>query len=300
MCASILFGAIVRRVAVELSIEDPNGDVVLLTLYNFPGLFLASAKALQAHFPVGVVMAIREPWMKLPIVSRLQNAIIRVDSPSDIIILEPSNVVARAVKWKTTPTIYRHVFASAEQWKVQGNQLFKDAQFVPAALSWSRGLDLDPSFHAMRLNRAQAYIKLEWFSAALADAVYVLSSSETSVSTVTKASYRAASAEYGLERYRDALARLETIHDDLNIKSLKSRCRQRMLEKTKGEYAWMEMFSAGQHVVPHLDVAEYINSAVGVASIPTRGGGRGIRSTRDIKAGELLVSSHLVISLTMI
>src|SRR5882762_3055655 len=142
MCASILFGAIVRRVAVELSIEDPNGDVVLLTLYNFPGLFLASAKALQAHFPVGVVMAIREPWMKLPIVSRLQNAIIRVDSPSDIIILEPSNVVARAVKWKTTPTIYRHVFTSAEQWKVQGNQLFKDAQFVPAALSWSRGLDL--------------------------------------------------------------------------------------------------------------------------------------------------------------
>jgi hypothetical protein len=160
---------IVRRVAVELSIEDPNGDAILLTLYNFPGLFLTNSKVLEAHFPIGTVMAIREPWMKFASASSHQNAMIRVDSPSDVVILEPSNSNLQGIKWGTTPMIYRHTFTTVERWKEQGNKHFKDALFIPAALAWSRGLELDPSLHALYLNRSQAYIKLEWFSAALAD-----------------------------------------------------------------------------------------------------------------------------------
>ena len=34
-------------------------------------------------------------------------------------------------------------------------------------------LGVDPGMHALHLNRAQVYIKLEWFSAALADALHV-------------------------------------------------------------------------------------------------------------------------------
>jgi hypothetical protein len=291
--------SVVRRVAVELSVEDPNGDIILLTLYNFPGLFLANAKVLDAHFPIGTVMAIREPWMKIPSTGSYQNTIIRVDSPSDVVILEPSNPVLRGVRWQTTPIVYRHAFESAEQWKGCGNQHFKDGLFVPAALAWSRGLEFDPSLHALRLNRSQAYLKLEWFAAALVDALHVLSAPEKLASTAKKASYRAASAEYGLGRYGDALTRLDLLDEDVDIKSLKSRCRQRAKEATTGEYAWMDMFRAGQHAVPHLDVAEFVDPAVGVAATPARGGGRGIQSMRDIKAGELLVSCNIIIYLSI-
>lgn len=281
---------IVQQVALELSIEDPNGDVVLLTVYNFPGLFLATTKVLDAHFPIGTVMAIREPWMKVPNTSSISGAMIRVDSPSDIAILEPSNPILEGVKWRTTPTVYRHPFTSAGQWKEQGARCFKDALFIPAALAWSRGLELDPSMHALYLNRSQAYIKLGWFSAALADAAHVLSEPQLDTLTITKAMYRAASAEYGLGRYSHALARLETLDEEISIKTLKSRCRARIAEAATGEYAWIDMFHAGQHEVPHLDVAEFVNPAVGVAAVSTRGGGRGIQSMRDIQTGELLVS----------
>ncbi|KIM83617.1 hypothetical protein PILCRDRAFT_431027 [Piloderma croceum F 1598] len=279
----------VRRVAVELSIEDTNGDVVLLTLYNLPGLFLANHEVLEAHFPIGTVLAIREPWMKFPSAGSQQNSIIRVDSPSDILILEPSNPIIQDIRWKTTPTIYRHKFTTAEEWKGQGNKYFEGGLFVPAALAWSRGLELNPSLHALRLNRSQAYIKLEWFSAALADAVHVLEAGTSVVSNTTKASYRAASAEYGLERYGDALARLDTLDEDDAISVLKARCRGRIHETRTGDYEWITMFHAGQLTVPHLDVAQFVNPAVNVAVIPTRGGGRGIRSMRDIKTGDLLV-----------
>jgi hypothetical protein len=281
---------IVRQVAVELSIEDPNGDVILLALYNFPGLFLADAKVLEAHFPIGTIMAIREPWMKFPSTSSQQNAMIRVDSPSDVVIFEPSSPVLQRVKWKTSPIVPRHRFTSAERWKELGNQYFKEDLFIPAALAWSSGLELAPSMHSLRLNRSQAYIKLQWFSAALADAVHVLSTTESPTQTTKKASYRAASAEYGLGRYRDALVRLEILGEDINIKSFKARCRDRSKEAEIGEYAWMDMFHAGQHAVPHLDVAEFASPAVATATILTRGGGRGIRAMRDTKAGELLVS----------
>jgi hypothetical protein len=267
----------------------------LLTLYNFPGLFLANHEVLEAHFPIGTVLAIREPWMKFPSASSSQNSIIRVDSPSDILILEPSNPIIQGIRWKTTPTIYRHKFTTAEEWKAQGNKYFEAGLFVPAALAWSRGLELNPSLHAFRLNRSQAYIKLEWFSAALVDAVHVLCAGNAVVSNTTKALYRAASAEYGLERYSDALARLETLGENDAINMLKSRCHRRIHETRTGDYPWTTMFSDGQLTVPHLDVAQFVNPAVKVAVIPTRGGGRGIRSMRDIKTGELLVSCRIII-----
>ena len=47
-----------------------------------------------------------------------------------------------------------------------------------------------------------------------------------------KVSYQAACAEYGLhwQRHTDALARLELLEEDVEVKSLKSRCHQRFLE----------------------------------------------------------------------
>lgn len=217
-------------------------------------------------------MAIREPWMKISAESSHPSFFIRVDSPSDIVLLEPSDPTLRSVRWKTAPVVYRHTLSSALQWKDLGTKIFKDRLFVPAALAWSRGINSDPSMHALLLNRSQAYLRLEWFSAALVDATHVLSTHELLPQMEKKASYRAACAEYGLQRYTDALARLELLEEDVEVKSLKSRCHQRFLEATKGQYDWLRMFQDGQGSVPRLDVAEFVNSAITITASPNRGG----------------------------
>jgi hypothetical protein len=94
--------------------------------------------------------------------------------------------------------IYRHKFTTAEEWKGQGNKYVQGGLFVPAPLAWSRGLELNASLHALHLNRSQAYIKLEWFSAALADAAHFLCVGKSVTSNTINALYRAASAEYGV------------------------------------------------------------------------------------------------------
>ena len=279
----------VRKVALVLSVEDPQGQVISVSVYNFPGLYLAESRTLRAYFPVGTVMAIREPWMRFSSLLSTSTGFIRVDSPSDIIFLEPSNPILADVKWSTSPHVYHHQFTSPEQWKSLGNKFFTDGLFVPAARAWTRGLERDPSMHSLRLNRSQAYIRLEWFSAGLADAVHVLSSPGCEAAISRKASYRAACAEYGMGCYSEALARLETLDKDADIRSLTTRCRKRIKESTTGEYAWLEMFRAVQRAEIHMDVAEFVHPAVCVATLPTRGGGRCVRAARDIKAGELLV-----------
>jgi hypothetical protein len=197
----------VQRVDLQLTVEDPNGDVILVSLHNFPGLFLADLKVLQAYFPIGTVMAIREPWTQISDASSHPSDFIKVDSTSDIVLLEPAHPTLHAVQWKTSPAVYCHTLATALQWKDLGTKFFKDSLFILAALAWSRGIDNDPSMHALRLNRSQVYIQLEWFSAALVDATHVLSEVKSLSQIEQKASYRAACAEYGLQRYSDALAR---------------------------------------------------------------------------------------------
>jgi hypothetical protein len=292
--------SLVRTLSLQLGIEDPHGQTILVTVTHFPGLFLANSESLEAHFPLGTVMAIREPWMTYCDGSNgltSKDGMINVESPSDIVFLEPSDPILADVTWSTTPFVYRHTFTTGEQWNNLGTKHFRDNHFMPAAIAWSRGLERDPSMHSLRLNRCQAYIRLKWFPAALADALYVLSSPGCQADITTKARYRAACAEYGMGYYSEALSRLEALRDkdDDDLKSLVTRCRMRMKETTTGEYVWSEMFTAGQATVPDLDVAEFASPAISVSSFSTRRGGRGIRATRDIKPGELLVCVTVVL-----
>ena len=151
-------------------------------------------------------------------------------------------------------------------------------------------LGVDPGMHALHLNRAQVYIKLEWFSAALADALHVAGAPQCPPAIKDKALYRSAAAEYSLGRYTETLDRLNSLGDDPSDFSLRSRSKQRLDEMTDGKYAWTEMFRAGQAPVPHLDVADLVSPAIKVSTVPNRGRGRCIRATQKMHAGDLLVS----------
>lgn len=87
---------LVRKTGAEVI----GGDAVHLTLNNFPGLFQASDNLVNTYFPLGQPLLIREPWMKKT-AGTLASSIIRVDSPTDVVLLSRNESVARDVVWCT-------------------------------------------------------------------------------------------------------------------------------------------------------------------------------------------------------
>lgn len=274
-----------RKVGTELAVEDTDGNAVFLALYHFPGLFQATQEALDVFLPLGQILAIREPWMKLP-AAGYGHSMIRVDSPSDVIFLCGDEPLARSAVWATPVPRLPHIEATVSELKSLGTEYFKKKLLIPAARIWSLGIRRNPKSAELRLNRAQAYISLGWYHAALSDALHVLESFSTST-LATKAAYRAARAEYGLSRYHEALGRFQVIEEDI-ARDWETKCRCRIGETENGEYRWVDTFHEGQALVPRLDVASY-TGPIQVESLAGRGGGRGVIASRDIQAGDLLV-----------
>lgn len=188
-----------RQVSVELAAEDTLGVAFFLTIDNYPSLFQANMSAFDDQFPCGTVIAIREPWMKLS--TSKHWAFVRVDSPSDILILGDADPLSQTIVWATTPTWPEHPSTMAG-WKEQGNNYYRRKSFLPAAQAWTPTLELEPTNLDLLLNRSMAYQRLtsRWFSAAHADALRVLSVTQSNISK-QKAEYRAASAEYMMGQY---------------------------------------------------------------------------------------------------
>ncbi|KAJ7584922.1 hypothetical protein C8J56DRAFT_138136 [Mycena floridula] len=269
----------VRKVAIELGVEDCNGDVVFLAMYNLPGVAHANRAALRAHFPIGTLIVVREPWMKAASVGSF-NPMIRVDSPSDVSFIPPDGA---KVTWKT---ILNDPFAgSGELLKRLGNQHFRAGFTIPAVLAWSRALQVEPSLHVTLLNRSEGYLKLGWFAAALEDASQYLALTQI---PSDKATFRAARAEYSLGRYESALERFRSLPDLAEAIPFILRCQERIKERSTGQFSFLGMFNEGQADLPSVDVADYMSSSIEIFVSP-RGGGRGIRATKQIRTGELLV-----------
>jgi len=273
-----------RKIGTELLVEDTAGGAIFLALYNFPGLFQATQDTLDAFLPLGQLLVIREPWMKQP-AAGAGHSMLRVDSPSDVIFLSGTESLVRNASWNATLPRVPYTQDSALTLKARGTTYFKAKLFLPAARLWTLAIQKDALLPEPYLNRAQAYIALGWYEAALRDAQYFLDTFPSSA-LVSKAVYRVASAEYGLGYYRSALKRFETIKDIVG--EWEDKCRKRIREAEEAKYDWAQMFLMGQRKFPRLDVASF-TGPISVQPIPGRGGGRGVLSTRDVTAGEILI-----------
>jgi hypothetical protein len=131
-----------------------------------------------------------------------------------------------------------------------------------------------------------ANLHLECYDAALEDA----SSACAEPKPPEKALYRAGMALYHLGRYGECLARREqllreyphTETDDAHMQCV----RQRLHEQTSGGYDFPKMYDDVRMGKRHLDIATFVGPVV-VKSSPGRG--RGLFTTRPVKAGELLL-----------
>ncbi|KAG8985896.1 hypothetical protein FRB95_009542 [Tulasnella sp. JGI-2019a] len=290
-----IFTVTVRMVDVMFGVEDVAGNVVQLTLNNYPGTAGATGLAVDALFPIGAVLAVREPTLKM--MAQGNEAHIRVDCPSDIVRIDDDHSLLKDVNWKTgqrlasTPTLPR----TEEEWREMGNRYFKSGWFVQAVLAYSRGLRRYPTSILLYLDRSLAHLHLNYYGAALADALRVAEDTGVNQPTKVKAIFRAGQAKYGMGLWDDAQAlfkqtsELDKSEVD-NCQTWIERCRDRTAEARDGSYDWTRLFDLANIPGQRLDVADF-TGPVEVAEIPSRGGGRGVVATRDIKCGELLVVS---------
>jgi tetratricopeptide (TPR) repeat protein len=252
---------------------------------------------IDALFPIGTVLAIREPLLKKATQGPLP--IIRVDSPSDVILVTPLSSILSGVRWKSGSHIPRSLTppATADGWKALGNVAFKAKYWLPAAIAYTKGLVLDSSAVILQSNRAEAYLRLGYLRAALKDAEDVINRLALSDPGRAKGLLRAAKANYALGNHDEAEVLLILLRDEGSAETAlpwleKVHTRQR--EKRTQNYDWVEIFSSALKT-PRIDVCDY-TGPIEVVSMKTRGGGRGIQATLDMKCGELLVSTAVALA----
>ncbi|OBZ76732.1 Tetratricopeptide repeat protein 12 [Grifola frondosa] len=287
----------VRLVAISTVVEDTDGLVQNLSMYNFPTTIGCSLDHLDKLFPIGTVIAIREPTLKAPLSG--PRPLVRVDSPTDIVFIEPRDPILRDITWRTRlQTVSLAIPDSVEGWKERGDAYFKASEWLPAAIAYSRGLRLNSEAVVLRLNRSEAFLRLRYYSGALCDMRYVLQSADIPEGFLHKALFRGAKAEYARGNFDAALASflrcLEIRPEEQSLIDWISRTRSRQVEST-GQYDWVSLFRMAREDI-HLDVADY-QGPVKVRPMAHRGGGRGIVATKNVEVGELLLVSKPFIAI---
>lgn len=138
----------------------------------------------------------------------------------------------------------------------------------------------------IKLNRSLANLKLGRYDQALEDAGELTAEFQKS----EKGFYRAARALYELGRFQeshDVLLSLLAVYP--NCKEAEedlSRTKLRLTEQSSGHYDFSLMYDRSKHAPPHLDCATYLGpTEIG----PSKGRGRGLFVTRDVKVGEMLL-----------
>jgi len=250
----------------------------------------AGLEEVDAVFPVGTILAIREPYLKNSLQS--DNSFVRVDSPSDVIFLYPGDSIVEHITWK----FGRHVPGAptlpltVSSWKDVGNKHFKDSRWLAAPIAYTKGLTMDPTAVLLWANRAAAYLKLQYYATALFDAIKVLEFVDIPNDVRRKALFRAGQAQYGLGKFEAALAYFEECYgcnsNDSDAEAWIFRAKARLSEERFGQYDWLRIFIDSQRSVTAMDVADYVGP-IEVINLPSRG--RGVVATRNIKVGELLV-----------
>lgn len=273
-----------------ICVEDTAGETFSLVLRDFPAT--AEADSFDTIFPVGSIVAIREPFLKVE--RDDPTCIVRVDSPSDVVFLHVTNPVLVGAVWSYPAPANTSLPQTVDGWKALGDSFYEGKEFFSSAVAYTKGLELDADAHPLRLNRAGAYLRLKYFTAALADAKSVQELGYISEVDRSEALYRVAQARYGLGQYevaaglfQDCLSIAPDLRDE--VMAWAQRCHERIRE-TRGKYDWMEFLKHEWIPGKRFDVADFVGP-IKLHPMPHRRGGRGTVTTRYVKAGELIVSS---------
>lgn len=212
---------------------------------------------------------------------------VRVDSPSDLIHLDPHHPFVSSVVWKLR-SLSTPVTGSTES-KAIGDRNFREKQYELAEFNYTQGLnspDLPPSTRLLLvLNRAQCRLNLERFASAYLDATTarnLLDDSPEGAETARwkeKALVRAGKALEGLRQYPEAIMILKMaarqFPSNKAILLDVQRLEQRLRESQSGSYDWVRLYKAGLDPSRQTlsDVLDF-TGPIEIKSIEGRGGGK--------------------------
>jgi hypothetical protein len=121
-----------KMVAATCIVEDPTGRAEFFSVYNLPLPGIETGPDLDALLP----LAVREPTFKPNQDGR--GHLIRIDSPSDLVFLQPDDPLLRGVTW-TFPSPAKPLPSSFDH-KARGNALWKQKKYLLAVKAYTNGL----------------------------------------------------------------------------------------------------------------------------------------------------------------
>ncbi len=285
-----------RMTAIMAIVEDEMKDAVLLQLFQQSDEMDRPATSILKQDDVFLV---KEPYFK---VMADGNYGLRVDHVSDFVKIEPLDQRV-PLHWSPRVLIFDK---TADDWKLEGNDAMRRQdywaaiqkyRFTPSSMalanlmfSYTAALGCPASIQewkTVRLNRALAYLKNEYFDAALIDTGCPTSPSDAP----EKALYRAGQALYRLGRFsecQEILTLLCKKYSNIGEAAVElTRVGCRLEEQQSGTYNFKAMYEQVSKLrPPHLDHATFIGPVTIKAS---KGRGRGLFTTKAVKAGDLIL-----------
>ena len=279
------FGHPQRMTGVQNAVEDENGNVDRIGLYNFD-----TSLTPERILGRGAVIAVKEPYYKVTVDGGYT---IRVDHPSDVVRLSPGDSLvpeafaARFVEVKDAATL-----------KAEGNAAYGKKDCMSALDRYTEALAVCSDQvlrYDLHRNRANANLLLARYEPALADALAAIipgldAADESAGKLNAKAYFRAGRAAYCLRLFEHAKehfrnAELSSSGDADAAREL-TRTTQRLAEEKTGCYDFTAMNKAMAKISKRLDYADFLANT----EVKTAGKrGRGLFAAVDLKAGDLVL-----------
>jgi len=275
-----------KMTAISLIVEDRNGAVEKLSLYNYSnhaGYF----SDLSHLIPNGAMLIIKDPYYKI---ASDGLRLIRCDNPSNVCLLKSNDPLLKEINFGSDSTTEPMNESNlVEMIKQQGNQCFKDKDYDSAIELYSKALSIDNKHVIILANRSLAYAHLRQWYNALSDAENALNIESNDL----RALYRKAKALHGLKRYEEEVdALLRGVQKDPQNKEFHQSliiAKQSIKEKS-GSYKFSQIYEESlSEESPRLDHADYSHPHLRRESV--EGKGLGLVATEDIEEGTLLMAS---------
>ncbi|EFQ24928.1 hypothetical protein CGRA01v4_06812 [Colletotrichum graminicola] len=259
-------------------VEDEEGTAVLLQLYNQPE---EPEFNIEDILPQHSVCLIKEPFFKRSTDGKYS---LRVDHVGDFCLLARDN--------ERIPNRWRSALRfvpDSENIRSRGNAAVGQKKWGRAEKLYTEAIAAAKTPEHKRaalLNRSLTNLRLQRPEKALLDAVHARSGD----TPTEKGLFREAKAHYALEQFGLCAEKLQQVlalnAGNKDAEAELERTRRRIIEQATGDFGWKHMHKQAKETPPTIDCATY-SSPVEIRDSPGRG--RGLFTTKAVKAGELLL-----------
>lgn len=288
-------------------VDDPSGAAIPVSITHFTSDINQSQSSVSKLLPLGTVLVIREPFVSLDHASRAGPCTgkaamgIRVDSPTDIVIVEEEDRLLEGVEWKEDLPLSSCPPSTSTVWLRDGflsRQLRQGSSppVQPPSLSAIRETIEDfiasdrpgAAYRELCAARRLALVDDDSLKDVEARILY-----ELRAWSGAKDAFASTSAQSSSEGGPDSLSKdtdFAVPISELSPVQAAKRAERRLASESAGltdeEVASIYFASSGHSPNPRLDTSEYIGP-VQVRDIP--GAGRGLVTAREVQPGELLL-----------